>query len=244
MLKNSNAIFNKLLYIKEKNMRFPNAAKGISKLFTSEILSLFALLVLSVSGVIYYATPSLKDYLANETKTFPKTEATACAIFAGIALIMLIIAAIIKIVGIVQAAKDEGAFVAVIYVTIMAIVVSVVISIMSGKYHSEMATGFTNTISNIMSLLTTFLVIGGISNLADQLGDQEIIAKGASIIRKIFWMLVLSVIANIIITFTHGSEGFWTKTAVVLAIIAGLLSFIAYVLYLAYLAKAKKMLQK
>lgn len=225
-------------------MRFPNAAKGISKLFTAEILGLFGLAFLGVSGVLYYANPEIRKFLEDTKADKVPMAGTICAVFAAIALVIMIIGAIIKIVGVIQAAKDEGAFKAVIYVTILAIVVSVIISILAGSNKSALSTGFSNTIQNILSLVTTFLVIGGISNLADQLGDEEMIARGASIIRKIFWMLVLAVLANIIAAFTHKPDGVMATVAVVLAIIAGILSFIAYVLYVIFLAKAKKMLQK
>ena len=227
-------------------MKYPNAAKGVSKLFTSEIISLIGIVILSVSGIIYYASKPLKDWIEKggegEIPSNAEGAVIACAAFASIALIIMVVAAIIKIVGVVQAAKDEDSFRVIIYVTVLAIVLSVVVSIVTGTNKSSEATGFSNTLSSVLNLLTTFLVIGGISNLSAKLGKVDMIAKGNSIVMKIFWTMIFSLIANIIVTFSHNKIA--DVVAVVLAIISAVLSIVAYILYLLYLARAKKVLSE
>ena len=152
-------------------MKFPNAAKGISKIFTSEILALIAAIATGVASI-----------LAAVMYASAKTNSTAGAAASGIgtlvlvlgASVLLVIALILKIVGVVQTSKDEDSFKMIIYLTIFTLIVAVVAAIFS---RVTFLNNIANAVSAIGGFVTTLLIILGIGNLGVQVGNDEVIDK-------------------------------------------------------------------
>lgn len=215
-------------------MKFPNAAKGISKIFTSEILALIAAIatgVATILAVVMYASA--------------KTNSTAGATASGIgtlvlvlgASVLLVIALILKIVGVVQTSRDEDSFKMIIYLTIFTLIVAVVAAIFS---RVTFLNNIANAVSAIGSFVTTLLIILGIGNLGVQVGNDEVIDKCSSQFKLILGIGIVALLARFFCIFlpTVPAQGI----VIALAVVALVLSVIQYILYLSLLSKAKKML--
>ena len=227
-------------------MKFPNAAKGISKIFTSEILALIAAIatgVATILAVVMYASA--------------KTNSTAGAAASGIGMlvlglgasVLLVIALILKIVGVVQTSKDEDSFKMIIYLTIFTLIVAVIAAIFS---RVTFLNNIANAVSAIGSFVTTLLIILGIGNLGVQVGNDEVIDKCSSqfndeVIDKcssqfklILGIGIVALLARFFCIFlpTIPAQGI----VIALAVVALVLNIIQYILYLSLLSKAKKML--
>ena len=215
-------------------MKFPNAAKGISKIFTSEILALIAAIatgVASILAVVMYASA--------------KTNSTAGAAASGIgtlvlvlgASVLLVIALILKIVGVVQTSRDEDSFKIIIYLTIFTLIVAVVAAIFS---RVTFLNNIANAVSAIGSFVTTLLIILGIGNLGVQVGNDEVIDKCSSQFKLILGIGIVALLARFFCIFlpTVPAQGI----VIALAVVALVLNVIQYILYLSLLSKAKKML--
>lgn len=215
-------------------MKFPNAAKGISKIFTSEILALIAAIatgVATILAVVMYASA--------------KTNSTAGAAASGIGMlvlglgasVLLVIALILKIVGVVQASKDEDSFKMIIYLTIFTLIVAVVAAIFS---RVTFLNNIANAVSSIGSFVTTLLIILGIGNLGVQVGNDEVIDKCSSQFKLILGIGIVALLARFFCIFlpTIPAQGI----VIALAVVALVLNIIQYILYLSLLSKAKKML--
>lgn len=215
-------------------MKFPNAAKGISKIFTSEILALIAAIatgVATILAVVMYASA--------------KTNSTAGAAASGIgtlvlvlgASVLLVIALILKIVGVVQTSKDEDSFKMIIYLTIFTLIVAVVAAIFS---RVTFLNNIANAVSSIGSFVTTLLIILGIGNLGVQVGNDEVIDKCSSQFKLILGIGIVALLARFFCIFlpTVPAQGI----VIALAVVALVLNIIQYILYLSLLSKAKKML--
>ena len=215
-------------------MKFPNAAKGISKIFTSEILALIAAIatgVATILAVVMYASA--------------KTNSTAGAAASGIgtlvlvlgASVLLVIALILKIVGVVQTSKDEDSFKMIIYLTIFTLIVAVVAAIFS---RVTFLNNIANAVSAIGSFVTTLLIILGIGNLGVQVGNDEVIDKCSSQFKLILGIGIVALLARFFCIFlpTIPAQGI----VIALAVVALVLNIIQYILYLSLLSKAKKML--
>ena len=215
-------------------MKFPNAAKGISKIFTSEILALIAAIatgVATILAVVMYASA--------------KTNSTAGAAASGIgtlvlvlgASVLLVIALILKIVGVVQTSKDEDSFKMIIYLTIFTLIVAVVAAIFS---RVTFLNNIANAVSAIGSFVTTLLIILGIGNLGVQVGNDEVIDKCSSQFKLILGIGIVALLARFFCIFlpTVPAQGI----VIALAVVALVLNIIQYILYLSLLSKAKKML--
>lgn len=215
-------------------MKFPNAAKGISKIFTSEILALIAAIATGVASI-----------LAAVMYASAKTNSTAGAAASGIgtlvlvlgASVLLVIALILKIVGVVQTSKDEDSFKMIIYLTIFTLIVAVVAAIFS---RVTFLNNIANAVSAIGSFVTTLLIILGIGNLGVQVGNDEVIDKCSSQFKLILGIGIVALLARFFCIFlpTVPAQGI----VIALAVVALVLSIIQYILYLSLLSKAKKML--
>ena len=215
-------------------MKFPNAAKGISKIFTSEILALIAAIATGVASI-----------LAAVMYASAKTNSTAGAAASGIgtlvlvlgASVLLVIALILKIVGVVQTSKDEDSFKMIIYLTIFTLIVAVVAAIFS---RVTFLNNIANAVSAIGGFVTTLLIILGIGNLGVQVGNDEVIDKCSSQFKLILGIGIVALLARFFCIFlpTIPAQGI----VIALAVVALVLNIIQYILYLSLLSKAKKML--
>ena len=215
-------------------MKFPNAAKGISKIFTSEILALIAAIATGVASI-----------LAAVMYASAKTNSTAGAAASGIgtlvlvlgASVLLVIALILKIVGVVQTSKDEDSFKMIIYLTIFTLIVAVIAAIFS---RVTFLNNIANAVSAIGSFVTTLLIILGIGNLGVQVGNDEVIEKCSSQFKLILGIGIVALLARFFCIFlpTVPAQGI----VIALAVVALVLNIIQYILYLSLLSKAKKML--
>ena len=83
-------------------MKFPNAAKGVKKIFNAEIISLIAALI-GGAGLVLGLIGASKE-TGESAGTITLTVSGVLLIVSGIAIL---VAGVINIIGFIQAAKDE-----------------------------------------------------------------------------------------------------------------------------------------
>lgn len=215
-------------------MTFPNAAKGVKRIFTAEILALIAAIA-SVIAII------LALVMAGAAEANAEGAAVASlggtAIFGIGAGVLMIIAFIMQIVGISNASKDEDSFKTAMACLLIGIAAALVGSIFSSN---EVVVSIAELVSKLMSLFVTIFIISGIIKLADRLNDGVVSAKGTNLLKLITVIYALSLIASLIVVILGGYTA--SVVAGIIALIAGILQIIQYFVYLSYLSKAKKML--
>ena len=217
-------------------MRFPNAASGVKKIFTAEILALISEILLLFAGVLVVIALGAAQNNANDSLALGTLA--GFAIFGFGATVIAVIAFILKIVGISQASKDENSFKTAIICLIIGIVGSLVYSIFQTSSPTVASIG--NLIYQLMNLFVTIFVISGIIKLADQLNDGVVSAKGSTLLKLITVIYALTIIANIIVLILGGYSV--SIVAAIIYLIALILTVVQYFMYLAYLSNAKKML--
>ncbi len=214
-------------------MKFPNAAKGIKKLFTAEVLYLISVILIGLGTIFALVSQS--------------SEGLAVVILSSVAVggIIAIVALVLQIVGVIQASKDEASFKGVIYVTLFGIAVSVVASLLSALFRDNaILPSISNLVSSIVSVISTVLIILGICNLMNQIGKQDLVVKGGKILRIVVWLAILSLIMRFINIFLPSNFDDAKPLAKVivlcLCILAVILEIAEYVLYISLLSKASK----
>lgn len=217
-------------------MKFPNAAKGVKKLFTAQILEIVSLLT-GICAVVMTIVTLINAANANEEGTLGFALGTGGFAIAG--AILSVIAFIIMIVGLVQAGKDNQNF-----KTALAFVVIGIAAVVAGSGLQEVNPTLYHicqTVDKIAELVTTCYVIQGIMSLADWIGNPELLEKGRNIFRLIAVIFALSIIGMISYTLIllHPALAF---IGYVIMCVSLLLSVIAYILYISLLAKARKVL--
>ncbi len=214
-------------------MKFPNAAKGIKKLFTAEVLYLISVILIGLGTIFALVSQSKEGFSA--------------VILSSVAVggIIVIVALVLQIVGVIQASKDEASFKGVIYVTLFGIAVSVVASLLSALFRDNaILPSISNLVSSIVSVISTVLIILGICNLMNQIGKQDLVVKGGKVLRIVVWLAILSLIMRFINIFLprnfDDAKPLAKVIVLCLCILAVILEIAEYVLYISLLSKASK----
>ncbi|MBQ9471775.1 MAG: hypothetical protein IJU73_01385 [Ruminococcus sp.] len=230
-------------------MKFPNATKGVKKLFTAELLKLISVICLAaaiICAVLLFVSAS------NNSTAGAGASTIAAMIFLVASSILMIISGIMMLVGLVQAGRDEGAFKSALICILVEVVALIVASIISANSSAGIGGSFdlsvagsslslSHLITSVANLLITVFIITGIIRLADQLNDGSVSAKGSNVLKIIVVVNVLVIIADII-ALIFGANPASAVTCGILLIVALVLQIIQFFMYLSLLSNGKKML--
>lgn len=201
-------------------MTYPNAAKGVKKLFIAEIFSIIVIaltLIATVLSIVAMANGSLSLL----------GVAGVIAIILGI---LAIVALILRIVGLVNASKDEQAFKIALIAVIASLVLSVVKVFTSGTFAAIL-----QLLVNLGSLVCFIYCIEGIRRLAEALNRPDVAKLGKSLL----WMILIIGVVNIILALLSTFLG---SAANVLNLLVSIASIVEEILFIILLAKGKNML--
>lgn len=215
-------------------MNFPNAYKGVKKIFTAEIFAIVSLVLLLICPIL--AVVLTKTTSDNETAAV--ALAALIVLFAGLGL--AVASFVVNLTGIVQAKKDEGRFYYAFVFVIIPIIASIFVAIFSQNTYVQ---NIANTVNNVCEVMVMIYIIGGIRNLAEKLGDGKMVSSGNFALRVIITIYVLLLIARItaiIFCFIP----LMVVAAGIISIIAGVLDVFVNIYYFFYLGRAVKMLKQ
>lgn len=223
-------------------MRFPNGFKGVSKVFTAEILGLIAnVLVAVIAGV---GVASLAAMASEDTMESGFAGLGVSLILTIVVSILLIIALILRLVGLSQAGKDETAFRTAFIMSIFVLVLVIVNAILSATVgQNSIMDEVVDVVQRIFNIIVIFLVISGVQNFAVRLGNEKMLNRGSSVAWLIALPYILAAIANILVLIFKNNEAM-ANFAAIMALVAGVLSIIGSIVYVVYLGQAKKMLKE
>ncbi len=224
-------------------MTFPNAANGVKKLFTAEILTIVAIVSVIVTAILAVTT-----YAAGTVAT--QSESLGAAgialgsligmfVTGGAFVVLAIVATILNLVGLIKATKDDDAFKIALFSTVVSFCLIIVGGIFSMN-KMAMAYSMTESLGSIASLFVTIYTIQGIRNLAVKLEDYDMDHKGNNILKVMLVVIVLTFIGKLTSAIFFGIGGQIVGGWILIA--AYVLSIIQYLLFLSFLSKAKRML--
>lgn len=220
-------------------MTFPNAFNGVKKLFTSEILKLIAAvcaIVAAVAGIIALAGVEADAVVAGVG------GGIATVIFGVASAVLLLIAYILKLVGLKKAGNDEPKFQQAFLLAIFALILSVVASILSSlNVGNGVVDDIVSIFAAIADILIVVFVIQGIQNLAEKLNQNGMAETGRKLLIIILVFYILAIIATLVVII-FGANVATGVIAGILAVVAQVLKMVGYIVFLVYLGKAKNML--
>ena len=214
-------------------MRFPNAFRGIKKIWLAELLMLLA----AVVGIIMVIVMATNGTMVGEDIIINESVKTPIAILGIVTAVIALVAFILNLVGLINANNDDPAFRIALLVTILGIVASAISAIWS---NNETLNKWMDTALTICSLFASYYVLTGIANLAEKMSDaatKALALKSRTLVEGSFCATALF---KLIISIFKIQEGSTIST--ILAVIALLLELVSYILYLRALSKGKKML--
>ena len=213
--------------------RFPNAYHGVSKLHTAEILELIGG-ILAVIALVLLAV----------SQTAPETGigvGIGALVVLAAMLVMIVTAAILKLIGLAKARVDEPAFGTALIFVIIGAAASLLGAALSRGESGKLISDIGNDVANVCSLCVSIYVVQGIINLANKLGDAGMVVKGMRFYKLLIATYAVALAASIVATvFSQTDAG--SAVAVILAIVAAVLDVVAYVFLFVYIGKAKQML--
>lgn len=218
-------------------MRFQNAYSGVKKIFTAEILQIFGVVVLGVATVLAAILKS-KTTIDASAATITEGVGMLFGILAGV--IILIVAFILKLVGLIKAGRDDKSFKNAFYMIIVGLV-AVAVGAFFQYYDNIIMYNFCDTVNKVVDLFATIFIIQGIMSLADKLGDTEMVLKGAFIFKVIIGIYVFAILGAFAYALFFPFF-FLSVIGVVLSCVSMFLSVLSYILFISYLSKARNML--
>ena len=204
-------------------MKFPNAAKGVKKIFNAEIISLIAALIGGAGLILGLIGVS-----------------GALLIVSGIAFL---VAGIMNIIGFIQAAKDEEG----IKRAVLCTVFSCAFAFAAAFFENQ--TGFLGGLGTVLSSIAPVLnmrgalvMIGGLMNLSAKCKRPDMVKRGHDILTTIVVSYIITFALRLLIRFGAYTSSFGAGVINWLSGLSALFEVFIYILELFYLAKAKKML--
>ena len=219
---------------KELKLKFPNAYRGVKKLFLAELIGVIAALLLITSGILQTAGVKNVELV---------TKSVAVALTSTIATIVLFL---LQIIGLSQAGKDDKKIRFAMFLAILNILIAIGTAVILAFKIPNMGsiTGILEIVSGVAEILIVYFVFNGIADLAKKLGNASMEKKGRNIAGVLVLLYLFSIAFSASSKFISGTAE-WIQTVVaVLAIIAALVELAMYVVKFFYLAKATKMLKK
>ena len=214
-------------------MRFPNAYRGVKKIWLAEMLMLLAAIV----GIIMVIVMAANGTMVGEDIVINEGVKTPIAVFGIVTAVIALVAFILNLVGLINANNDDSAFRIALLVTILGIVASAVSAIWS---NNETLNKWMDTALTICSMFASYYVLTGIANLAEKMSDaatKAVALKSRTLVEGSFCATALFKLIISIFKIQNGST-----ISTILAVIALLLELVSYILYLRALSKGKKML--
>ena len=220
-------------------MSFSNAAKGVKRIYTAEILKLFGYICL----IIGVATSAVL-FFSDGNETFDSAAAVSLgALVASVIMaigyvVLMVTSFIMNLVGYINARNDNENFKTALVFLIVGIVFSVVQVVVLNKGFGSIM----YSLSTLSETLATIFVIAGVMQIAFQLGREDIGKKGATVLKLIIAVECITFVLSFFSTFFRGEAASFSSVSVLLMGASILINFIKYILYLLFLSKSKKML--
>ena len=214
-------------------MRFPNAYRGVKKIWLAEMLMLLA----AVVGIIMVIVMATNGTMVGEDIVINEGVKTPIAVLGIVTAVILLIGFILNLVGLINANNDDSAFRIALLVTILGVVASAISAIWS---NNETLNKWMDTAITICSMFASYYVLTGIANLAEKMSDaatKALALKSRTLVEGSFCATALF---KLIISIFKIQDGSTIST--ILAVVALLLELVSYILYLRALSKGKKML--
>ncbi len=220
-------------------MRFPNACKGLKKIFFAELISLIALVPYAVSLVLVQFLPEEID--KNNAEILPAE--VVVTILSILSMVMMTVAYVLNVIGYVTASKDNESFKKAMLLTIAGMVLTVVSGIMENANGNPILTNTFDSMENILDLLITLMTISGIVTLSVTYGDLRMVESGKALFKFLFAIYLPTLIAYVFVYLLRN-----TRSAAILAVTVTFISFalntVYSLLYLRYLYRAVNMLEE
>lgn len=216
-------------------MTFPQAEKGIKKIYIAQILSVISAVIESLTASFFIVCLIM---IYNNMEISSVTGyVISTVLFSLISPLLMAIGYVLTLTGLFKAKADDENFKVSLYASVLSIVIQVVGVIWS---YNNAVTSITNYLTTVTSFLSSAYIILGIRALAVKLDRTDIDIKGKRCYNVITVLFVLMTISDVAVLIVNGTQ--WADLVVLSQLFGGILSFVQFIMIMLYLKKARKML--
>ena len=227
-------------------MKFPNVARGVKKIFASEILALIGAICTGLFVLMSVLTWASGSAISDgEVTTAAATGVLAgglgIIVFSVGAAVLMIIALIFNLIGLNAASKDDPDGSGQQFkIAFIAIIISLITSVVATCLQTSMPTvaSTLSIFSNLLNLFATYYTLYGIRDFAEKIGKTDLAETANKLVWAVCALYVFAIVVKAIPDFAKGSIG--STIGIILSLAYIVLSIIQYIVYLSVLAKAKK----
>ena len=213
-------------------MSYENARKGISKVFTSQVLQIIAALCGAVAGVLGVVA------VAGESAGGAIAGSIGVVVAGLAALVLSVIGLIMLLVGLNTAGKDSEQIKKAFTISIVNLIVAILFGILK-SFTPAWVANIGDIVATVLGLFVTYNVLFGCAGLNSDLAEK------ASSTWKVYMCVIILDIVIVIVTLIMGLLGFTAVSVVaatILVVADAVLEIVAYIMFLVFLSKAKNTL--
>ena len=219
--------------MEERIGSYPNAKKGINRIFLGELIAILGMVVIAIgSGIL-----AVKGQTMTDLSTYT-SGANIAALVILIGGLMVLVAFLFKFFGISKASIDEQDFKKAMALLVIGFVASIVHSAVDGRI--EVVAEIANIITNVCELLVTIFIISGIKSLAEKVNDRHVFDMCNRTYKLIIAVYVLIIALTVVALFVTNET--MAVIAGLIALAIAILAIVAYIVFLSLLNNARKML--
>lgn len=217
-------------------MKYPNAKKGIKKVYIAQIFALSATLFSSASWLLISFSVDFID----DISFLLSPLGGANILLAFLSSSLLIITAVLSFLGYFQASKDEREFKRSMICILLFGVFTVIGSMF--KVPNGMISTILNSAGTIFEMFVMIYATSGIINLSEKCERPDLAKKGEVILRFFVISYIIYALTTIAIRIFELSTHL-RFVLVIAGAISFILSIIQIIVYMKYLSLTKKMLE-
>ena len=219
--------------MEERIGSYPNAKKGINRIFLGELIAILGMVVIAIgSGIL-----AVKGQTMTDLSTYT-SGANIAALVILIGWLMVLVAFLFKFFGISKASIDERDFKKAMALLVIGFVASIVHSAVDGRI--EVVAEIANIITNVCELLVTIFIISGIKSLAEKVNDRHVFDMCNRTYKLIIAVYVLIIALTVVALFVTNET--MAVIAGLIALAIAILAIVAIIVFLSLLNNARKML--
>ena len=216
-------------------MKYPNAFKGVKKIWIAEIL----MLIVAVLGIVSVFVIAANSVVIDDVLAIDAGAADAVGFITLSTAIIALIAFFLNLLGLIVAQQDEESFRTALYVTLVGVVTSVISAIWSTNV---ILVRWMDVITTLCNLFASYYVLTGIASLANTYPDTETRDLALKSRTWLMGTFCATAIMKIILSIFNIQSG--TTFATILGIVGLVLEIVSYILYLRALNRGKNMLER
>lgn len=214
-------------------MKYPNAAKGIKKLFIAEIITAAAAIF---SIFLMWTVIQIQDEYASYIAQMDSVK-SVLSVLSIITSAVPVVVLVLRLVGFSDASKDESAFRVALFAGILDLILCSGNTVLGYANTPPIASDVGTSLRSITNLICFMYCILGIRNLADRLNRPDIRKRSTAVLWTVLICVICGFLFNLMNVFSGKSEPFSVFT------FFGLLSSILMeTLFIILLADANEML--